>query len=295
MTDGICRWNEESGRRLALGTFSNLRRLSWTGLSSQGDFDSLASVLDKLSHQLEELEIDLTYHQDWCNDRGYESDHKRRNTNSITKMLGLSTPGTCKFPVLKRLALTAVPFTAPKSGSDISGSFGSNSLQSLKLRNCDGWQLLLDRFTNHWHAEPLKLRSLEIQCPATVSTRYEKKALVNVLQRTHGLEELSLSTGLLGGKGIVKLWKTVFHHQASLRRFVHHMLELDADVESANFGGYRDTSDLGLSFWQQNGLRVGFHEPDLPALQPVGSLDLTSFGVCCAPGLVVRIARCAAS
>lgn len=287
MTDGICRWNAESGRKLALGTFSNLKRLSWTGLSSQGDFDSLANVLDQVSHQLEELEIDLTYHQDWCNDRGYESNHKRRNTKSIAKMLGLSTPRSSKFPVLKRLALTAVRFPQPKSDSHISGSLGFDSLQSLKLRNCHGWELLLERFTNR--AEPFKLSSLELHCAATSSAYFEKEDLVDVIQKTHGLEELFLSTGRLGVKGIVELWKTVFHHRASLRRFVHHMLDVDVVSESGNFGGYRDISDLGLSVWQQ--IRYRFHEPDLPALQPVGSLDLTSFGLCCAPGLLVRNAR----
>lgn len=296
VTDGKCLWKEDSRHDLALCTFSNLKRLSWIGLSSQGEFDSLADVLDQVSYQLEELEIDLTYHQDWCDHLGYyDSVNERKNAQSIVKMLGLSTPRSSKFPVLKRLALTAIPFPTPESDSHISGSFGFSSLQSLKLRNCDGWEFFFDQFANH--AEPLKLRSLEIQCAVTASIHpgHKAAALVDVLQKTHGLEELFLSTTELLGVGIVELWKAVFQHRASLRKFVHHMVDMDIDDENGNFGGYRDLSDLGLSIWQQTGRWEGFQQPLLPALQPVGSLDLTNLGVCCAPDLMVRNARYAAS
>lgn len=285
VTNGICRGNEQSGHGLALCRFSNLKRLSWFGLSSQSDFDSLANMLDHVSHQLEGLEIDLTYHQDWCDHLGYGSDHERRNTQSIAEMLGLSTPPSRKFPALKRLALTAVPIPEPKRNSSISGSFGFSSLQYLKLRNCDGWWFLFDQLTNR--AEPLKLRSLELQCsaidqPAGVHVVTE---IVNVLQKTQGLEELFLGTGFLGGSDIVGLWKTVYHYRASLRRFVHHLTDFDDNEESENYGGTRDMSYLGgiIDPWTE--------KTKLPALQFVGSMDLTSLGVCCTPDLMVRNTR----
>lgn len=287
VTDGICRWNEQSGHGLALCKFSNLKRLSWTGLSSQGDFDSLANMLDHVSHQLEELEIDLTYHQDWCDQRGYDSDHERRNTQSIVEMLGLSTPPSRKFPVLKRLALTAVPIPEPEKNSSISSSFGFSSLQSLKLQNCDGWWFLFDQLTNR--AEPLKLRSLELQCSAIDQPAgvYVMTEIVNVLRKTQGLENFFLGTGYLGGSDIVGLWKTVFHHRASLRRFVHHLTDFDDDEE--NYGGTRDLSYLGgiIDPWTE--------KTKLPALQFVGSMGLTSLGVCCTPDLMVRNAQYATS
>lgn len=289
VTDGICRWNGRSGHVLDLCKFSNLKRLSWTGLSSQSDFDSLANMLDHVSHQLEELEIDLTYHQDWCDHSGYDSDHKRRNTQSIVEMLGLSTPSSRKFPVLKKLALTAVLIPEPERNSSISDSLSFSSLQSLKLRNCDGWWFLFDQLTNR--AEPLKLRSLELQCsgidqPAGVHVMAE---IMNVLRKTQGLEELFLGTGYLGGLDIVELWKTVFHHRASLRRFVHHRKDFENNEESENYGGTRDMSYLGgiIDPWTE--------KTQLPAPQFVGSMDLTSLGVCCTPDLMVRNARYATS
>lgn len=241
----------------------------------------LANMLDHVSHQLEELEIDLTYHRDWCDQRGYDSDHQRRKFQSIAEMLGLSTTRSRKFPVLKRLALTAVPIPEPKRNSSISGSFGFSSLQYLKLRNCDGWWFLFDQLTNR--AEPLKLRSLELQCsaldqPAGVHVVTE---IVNVLQKTQGLEELFLGTGFLGGSDIVGVWKTVYHHRASLRRFVHHLTDFDDNEESENYGGTRDMSYLGgiIDPWTER--------TKLPALQFVGSMDLISLGVCCTPDLMV--------
>lgn len=288
VTNGICRGNEQSGHGLALCRFSNLKRLSWLGLSSQSDFDSLANMLDHVSHQLEGLEIDLTYHQDWCDHRGYGSDHERRNTQSIAEMLGLSTPPSRKFPVLKRLALTAVPIPEPKRNSSISGSFGFSSLQSLKLQNCDGWWFLFDQLTNR--AEPLKLRSLELQCAAIdrPGGKQDKEALVNVLRKTQSLEELFICTGILGSLGIVELWKTVFHHRASLRKFVYHLADFDVDDDddglNENFGGTRDIPDFG-------GFFPGFQETELSALQTKGSLNLTSLGICCVPIFMVSNVR----
>lgn len=276
----MCHWNEVSEHRLALCTFANLKRLSWTGLSSQREFDTLADVLDQVSHQLEELEIDLTYHEDGCNHRDYNYVNGRRNAQSIFKMLGLSTPRSSNFPVLKRLALTAVPFRAPESDSHISRSFGFNSLQSLKLRNCDGWLLFFHRLTNH--AEPLKLRSLELQCAATANAPY-RKALFNVLQKTQGLEELFLTIGKQGSMSIVDIWETVSPYRSSLQRFVFHMVAIDHDWNGENYGGSRDLPDLGSSLW--------FPDLGLPALHSVESLDLTSLGICCDPDLMVRIAR----
>lgn len=285
VTDGLCRWNEQSGHSLALSKFSNLKRLSWTGLSSQGEFDSLANLLDQVSHQLEELDIDLTYYRDWCDRRGYDYGHERRKLHSNVKMLGLFTPPSSKFPILRRLALSAVPIPDSESGSPISASFGFSSLESLKLQNCRGWRCFLDRFTNH--TEPRKLRSLELQCAVIDQPfgKHDKEALVNVLQKTQGLEELLLCTGILGSLGIQELWETVFHHRASLRKFVHHLTDVDDDDwESESFGMTRDLPDLsGFSAW--------FQETELPALQSVGRLNLTSLGVCCVPTLMVSNVR----
>lgn len=284
VTGGLCRWNEQSGHSLALCKFSNLKRLSWTGLSSQGEFDSLAKVLDQVSHQLEELDIDLTYYRDWCDRRGYDYDHERRKFQSNVKMLGLSTPPSSKFPVLRRLALSAVPIPDSESDSPISSSFGFSSLESLKLQNCRGWQCFLERFTNH--TEPSKLRSLEIQC-AVIDQRFgehDKEALVNVLRKTEGLEELFLCTGGLGSLGIQELWETVLHHRASLRKFVHHLADFDDDWESENSGVTRDLPHL-------SGFSARFQETELPALQSVASLNLTSLGVCCVPTLMVSNVR----
>lgn len=275
---------------MALCKFSNLKRLSWTGLSSQGEFDSLANVLNQVSHQLEELDIDLTYYRDWYHRRGYKYDRKRRNIQSIVKMLGLSTPPSRKFPHLKRLALTAVPIPKPKRNPSISGSFGFSSLQSLKLQNCEGWWDLLNQLLTN-RAEPLRLRSLEIQCAAIYHPGgvHVIAEIVNVLQKTQGLEELFLGTEYLGGLDIVELWKTVFHHHASVRRFVHHLADFDNDEESENYGWTRDISDLGGIIDPWSG------KTQLPPLQFVGSMDLTSLGVCCTPDLMVRNSRYATS
>ncbi|KAF6831633.1 hypothetical protein CPLU01_06672 [Colletotrichum plurivorum] len=172
LTDGsCCRKNHSSGLlfgHLALDAFPHLKHLTWTGLSGPSDFKSLAEVLIKRSHQLEELEIDLTWHQhlyDYMHDDEiWFCIYDNVFGSDMVKLCGHKIDA---FPVLKRLALVRTPFKeyyygrGPSLLYDALRRSSLEFLQSLQLRHCYAWEDLIRMFNER--AEPVKLKSLELQ------------------------------------------------------------------------------------------------------------------------------------
>ncbi|KAK1585012.1 uncharacterized protein LY79DRAFT_660725 [Colletotrichum navitas] len=121
-------------------------------------------------------------------------------------------------------------------------------------------------------AEPLNLRSLELQWSFDDDSDHSYEALSGFFQEFQGLEELFLSTSAPAYP--VEIWRVVLHHRASLRRFVHHQHERP-------LSWYRQRVDE-LSF------RREIDSPNFESLEPsdcwsLGRLDLTSLGLCCKP------------
>lgn len=274
VTDGRCLGGEEC--KLALATFPNLKHLSWTGLSSQVEIESLASLLVQRSHQLEDLEIDVTYYQDLSEDLGHDA---HGEDHSAFKVLGFSRCGSGNFPALKRLALAGIEFPEQQMVvedcmlSHLCDAFNFESLQSLKLQYCDGWSHLITQFNRH--PEPLKLRSLELQWACNDNQVDTQEVLVTFLRKVQGLEELFLSTAK--SEDTLEIWQAVLHHRTSLRRFVHHQGTIELNDESGNFESFHDSPDLG--FIDVSSIEIA---PDAS----LGRLDLVSLGLCCIPSLL---------
>lgn len=266
---------------LALSAFPHLKRLSWTGLTSPTDLESLADVLEERSHQLEELEIDLTHHQDMLSD--IDSDDEKEHDEFAVQILKLPRHRSMRFPVLKKMALAAVS-VAPGSSRAVSQQvleyihdvFDFGSLQSLKLRHCHGWQDLIILICKG--AEPLKLRSLEIQWSFKDNLTKPYESISALLDKIQGLEELFLYT--TAAEYSLGPWRALLRHRTSLRRFVHHQRSLDLRDDDYLFGKVCDIPEPIFMSPED--------EDDSPG-GSLGKLDLTCLRIACIPKFMVRI------
>lgn len=107
VTDSRCGWNyARRDYRLALTAFPHLKRLSWIGVASEVDRETLADVLEQRSHQLTHLDIKL--------DTAWELGRRSRSDDSNSglprgelgsEILRLPGRGHARFPALEWLAL----------------------------------------------------------------------------------------------------------------------------------------------------------------------------------------------
>lgn len=125
-------------------------------------------------------------------------------------------------PVLQTLCLTEVGLS-----KEAVGVFDFGVLRTLKLRNCDKWDMLLEEAVRL--CLPIGLKTLEIH------TRYNRlyhiesyegeevwnggEVLLKFLAAFSGLEELSV--GLEGTPVFDKILPGLLGHRATLKRFVH--------------------------------------------------------------------------
>lgn len=130
--------------------------------------------------------------------------------------------GNPTHPVLQTLCLTEVGLS-----KETVGVFDFGVLQTLKLRNCDKWDVLLEEAARL--RLPIGLKTLEIH------TRYNRlyhiesyegeevwnggEVLFKFLAAFSGLEELSV--GLEGTPVFDKILPGLLGHRATLKRFVH--------------------------------------------------------------------------
>lgn len=274
VTDGKCQWNEEGDLYLALSAFPHLKHLSWVGLSSRNDLKALANALEHISYRLEELEIDLTYHRDLVTDFFPENGHE--DTEFALKILKLPTR-RLRFPVLTRLALAAVSvlpgdvMAGQRTLRHIHDVFDFGSLQSLRLQDCHGWEELIILLTGR--AEPLELRSLEIQWSLFNDPDETYESILAFLERVPRLQELFICSTAPGDS--LELWQALSRHCPSLRRFVHHQRTINQDREHALYQTECDVQDLG--FTSSELAEAGNH---------LGQLNLISLGLCCIPRLL---------
>lgn len=275
VTDGSCIENHE--RDTCLSAFPNLKRLSWIGFSGAKDLDALADVLQERSHQLEELEIDLSRsHQMMLKDSHEEDEHRAVFAD---KLLRLPERKLARFSALKKLALSSVSFMAGRQGTlgqKILGCVNSvldfGSLQSLKLQHCEDWVDLI--YLLAMRDEAIRLKSLELQWSVKHEDNDSYEVVEGFLRNFQGLEELFLYTT----DAPPGFWRAALHHSASLRRFVHHQRTFD-DVQDEH-------GDIVARWIDSESLN--FENPEEEGGDSLGGLDLTSLGLCCIPSLMVR-------
>ncbi|KAJ9130920.1 hypothetical protein NKR23_g11970 [Pleurostoma richardsiae] len=285
ITDGGCYWNQEHEHRLALSAFPHLKSLSWKGLSSQDDIGTLADVLTQRSHQLEELEIDLTYHRDLLREHDYHSSGDEDSDDDFefpVQILRLPERGSDTFPVLKKLALSSVWLAPAKKGTiknrvpkSIEGAFDFSTLVSLQLRYCRGWEHLIESLTSS--SQPMRLKSLEIQSSFKDEDPWKEYDVIlpPFLRKFQGLEELFLYTASRDDS--MELWHALCHHRATLERFIHHHRAINLNEESDRFE--EEIDEPTLSFIDPEDVDKILDDSG----NPLGHLDLRSLGLCCIP------------
>lgn len=279
VTDGSCYWNTERDERLALSAFPRLKRLSWKGVLSTGDMESLAEALTQRSRQLEELEIDLTQQRDSLDPDDFEyCEH-----GELVGILNLPDRGPGTFPALRKLALSSAWLTAGSNKSvqervlrEIHAAFDFSGLSSLCLRDCAGWDGLLKALSTD--PQPIRLRDLEIQ----VSDKGEQwgdthTVICTFLRRFQGLERLFVYT--TDFENTIELWQALTHHRTTLIRFVQHQRSMNLNEESDGFEDHVDSTDLST---------VDPEDVDAGPGNPLAQLDLVALGLGCIPRFMVR-------
>ena len=228
VTDATCPWNTaDVVGRLSLASFPRLKNLSWKGLSSQGDIESLVEVLTERSDQLEELEIDLSHRYDAFRVHGgvgiFQLDAIAGG--EFAAILNLSERETGTFSKLRKLTLSSVCLAAGngqtttlKRVHNSQKVFDFGSLTSLCLSDCPGWNLLLMVLTAG--PQPIRLTRLEIQVRNSILSYNDTTIISHFLRAFRGLRELSVYT--CDFVDATLLWKALAHHQATLTRFSHH-------------------------------------------------------------------------
>jgi hypothetical protein len=276
ITDGSCLWRQKN--RLNSGPtllgFPNLKRLSWAGLSSYEDLNTLADTLQQISQQLVEFELDLEYHV------YLHSAMDRDHSLFSSKVLRPQQPITPTFHALTTLSLCSVSFSTSKFKATeethkIFEVFDFSTLRLLKLRLCPGWEFMLEHLTGS--TPPMALRSLEIQYTSYEECFDGSETIVPFLESFEGLEELFLSTS--SPTQTLDIWRAMGRHSKTLRRFVHHQRTIVLEHTSILFEEERDLGDLSL-----------YDVSDLgtdPTQNPLGELDLRSVGLSCSPKWMV--------
>lgn len=275
VADGGCSWSEDHDYRLVLSAFRHLRCLSWAGLWRDEDRDALADVLQQVSGQLVEFELDLIHCRNL--DAQFGDPHALDDPGEFTfarDTLRLPRAGTRIFPSLRVLSLSGVSF-APDL-SDIMHQFDWGVLRSLTLRFCPGWTELLENMTRS--GQPIRLRFLEIQ--SSGEDDWEGDVIIQAfLDSFDGLESFFLAS--FSPVNTLGIWQAAAHHRATLRRFVHHQRSIHTDQGSHLFGEPQDLPDLSFCDIADLG--------EDPSQNPLGDLDLECVGLCCVCEFLVRV------
>ncbi|KAL2817947.1 hypothetical protein BDW59DRAFT_129607 [Aspergillus cavernicola] len=150
----------------------------------------------------------------------------------------------------------------------MASAFNFNSLRSLKLRFCPGWEMFLKQVASL--SQPIQLKSLEIQSNTQYNDEDDEAATISeFLDTIEGLEDLYICTS--SPSDALVIWRTMVRHKSTLKKFVHHQRSVSFETEYPN-----DLPDLS------------FVPDNLPLLNdrsqnPFSSLDLECLGMCCRP------------
>jgi len=240
ITDGSCRrsqweWSDDCT------WLTNLKRFSWAGLwgldSENTEFKTLVSILNGVSHQLEDLSINFEYYvENW----GYYGVQLSELLLVLPAKYKLR-PSTLwgMFPVLRSLTLSRVSFGRTEAFGDetpgILHAFDFSTIESLKLRSCYGWERVLGHLTTMLETKSdsrrFAMRCLEVtdyddtndymylySRPGQAEDR--PAVIISFLESFEGLQ--SIFIGLGTGPPELNVWRAASHHRQTLRQFVYH-------------------------------------------------------------------------
>ncbi|KAF2664549.1 hypothetical protein BT63DRAFT_429309 [Microthyrium microscopicum] len=273
--------------KLALTAFTKLKRLSWLGVSSREDFETLRDFFKTSADQLNELVLEGVLHRKVQSEFGnWDGEQQPGIFNSghifSEKILGVR-PGieTVLFSSIVKLSLGSIPLGTNNS-RELAYAFNIGQLQSLKLRFCPGWESLLQAICKVYPKDSLKLKSFELQSdydaqPASAENQAPlgQSAIEHFLGHFCGLQQLSIGTSEhIAGKMI---WVAVANHGDTLKSFVNHVSRRNE---------YQETCDQRY---------LGLNPEEFPKLasstgcNPLASLKLEYIGLSCVPALLKSI------
>lgn len=131
------------------------------------------------------------------------------------------------FPELRDLFLSQVPLSG-----ELASAIDFQSLQSLGLHSCPGWDQFLLRSLSELESHQ-KLKTLEIRDDCIAPTTIER-ILNEIISSISRLEGLFLNH--LAPVGTLKMWENITRYQGDLRHFVHHQRQIPAERISAYLG-----------------------------------------------------------
>lgn len=215
-----------------------MRRLRWRAPGT-GFVRDLSGMIHRNAETLQYLEVDLVSWDTldfWTNERLLYEDLPERLPSSFGFWQApegkISGP---TYPALQTLCLTELPFDA-----EAVKAFDFNVLRTLRLRNVENWDALLD------HAVrlrlPIALKTLEIHARPISLDHDEDVILLKFLTAFDGLEELYIS--LRGPRPTNLVWEGVINHRATLKKLVHHLRSLNPGQD---WWGGLDETELGLN------------------------------------------------
>jgi hypothetical protein len=191
------------------------------------EWDALRFLILGHAHQLERLEIDFLH---WNDDsEEYRLCGRPIPPNYLATGFFHIELGKEKvvLPVLKTLSLSSVSFW--RGSAELARAMNMRNLRSLKLRNCQGVNELLDMLAHS--PEIIHLKSFELTQRSTKSRNQQDnwkiQNLVNFLESFEGLEELCILSDPSEDPIDEDYWWSILRHKATLKRLVHHQRQVE--------------------------------------------------------------------
>ncbi|KAG9229520.1 hypothetical protein BJ875DRAFT_474606 [Amylocarpus encephaloides] len=272
ITGGGCPVNTNGDYPIDLSAFRSLRQISWTGLQSSEEFDTLSRALKNSSEHLRELRLDFV---NWSEEDSDDDDSKNFFTSRVLKLS--ADQFETMFPALKTLSLSNVSLKNAEGG--IAYAFNFRELSSLTLRHCSGSEEFLTEVIGS--GQTIRLSSLEVVWGPSDNDIDMCGTLSRFLGAFQGLKDLFVS--LPGPVETMVLWRSILHHKSTLTRFIFHQRTVNIDVNSPHFEGEMDHLDLSLLPED----RAELDRSELP--HPFAALNLECIGLGCTPQLLKPI------
>ncbi|RYP74318.1 hypothetical protein DL770_007628 [Monosporascus sp. CRB-9-2] len=237
--------------------------------------ETLSVAIRSNSARLQKLDLDFVDWPDLQESLGYEGDDEKDVMlpyfADIVLQLNRHSPRPY-FPEIRVLSLSQVPLIAA-----MALAINFNTLVSLTLRKCPGWDLFFEHVLEQNYS--IKLRTLEIQDSDSASQGFGQFVLRDFLDAFEGLEELFISEP--GPLDSVELWNHAAHHRATLKKFVYHQRIVNVDE------GFPDLEEEDLPDLAIRGRRMRQIKED-PSQNPLARLDLECIGLACVPDRLSR-------
>jgi len=267
ITGGACPINTDGKNTIDLSAFRSLRHISWTGLKSTEEFDTLSRALKNNSERLRELRLDFV---NWSEEDSFDSDDSQNFFAS--QVLKLSAD-QCEimFPALETLSLSGISLENAQKG--IAYAFNFHELSSLTLHHCSGSEEFLTEVIGS--GQTIRLSSLEVVWGPSDHDIDMCATLSSFLGAFQGLKDLFVS--LPGPVDTLELWRSIIHHKSTLTRFVCHQRSVDLHDNSPHFEEERDLLDLSLL--PEDRAELDRSE----SRHPFAALNLESIGLGCVP------------